>query len=514
MLEFIWLIPIFPLFAAVLIGLSVMLQLNQGEKGEKRTALLLMSALGLSLLSLLILDIGAFFYNVPGHLVSARWFGSGDYQVMFSFTLDHFGLVMATLSVFICLITVRFSINYLHREAGFQRFFMVMGIFSSAMLLIFMAGNVVLTFAGWELAGVSSYLLIGYFYDRENAAENATLAFITNRIGDVGFVLGIALSLLWLGGVEWPDILAPKSQIHTLNAGLIGLGFLIAAMAKSALVPFSPWIGRALEGPTPSSAVFYGSIMVHAGVYLMIRLYPLFEQAPALLVIMIIVGILTALYGWLSGLVQTDVKSGLIFSTTAQIGLMFIEIGMGWILLASIHLVLHSMWRAYQFLHAPGLMHLVPNRPRPALQWLRKKPRLFTMALQRFWLEPMAYWLLVRPTKALAQDTQDFDQQIVIPFIGFPNIKNSVDLANTQPIKNKSSLGQNLALGMGLAGHIMLKISILLEWFEARFILQGAGAGLQALLQQLGNYLNQIDSLLSQPRYLLVLIMATFAVII
>jgi len=516
MLDFIWLIPLLPLLSAVLLAVFTLFNLFQGEAGEKVTVAILLSALSLSFFLLIGLDILFLTSTLPNTIIAGTWFQSGDYQINFSFILDGYSLIMATQVALICLITVRFSVNYLHREKGFQRFFMVMGAFSCAMLLIFMAGNLVLVFVGWELAGVSSYLLICYFYDRENAAENATRIFITNRIGDVGFIVAIALSFIWFGGVEWDNILHPKYEIPALFAGFICLGLLLAAMVKSALVPFSPWIAKALEGPTPSSAIFYGSLMVHAGVYLMIRIYPLLAQADVLLYLMIIIGILTAFYGWLSGLVQTDVKSGLIFSTTAQIGLMFVEIGLGWTLFAFIHLVLHSMWRAYQFLHAPGLMHLVPNKPRPVSRWLQKHPRLFTMALQRFWLDYIGDWLLVRPTKALSQDLHDFEQQIVIRLTGFPKPTSVVDAlpSNKQSQESNLSLGGNLGIGKGIIGHLMYKTAFLLSKFEERFILQGAGSGLQQLFVQLGYYLTQIDLLLSRPRYLLVLIMATWAVII
>jgi NADH:ubiquinone oxidoreductase subunit 5 (subunit L)/multisubunit Na+/H+ antiporter MnhA subunit len=146
-----------------------------------------------------------------------------------------------------------------------------------------MAGNAMLAFIGWELAGLSSYLLIAYAYDRPTATANATRVFVTNRIGDAGFIIAIVLSLFWVGGVEWPDILASSSTLNTLQAGLIITCFLLAALVKSAQVPFAPWIARALEGPTPSSAIFYGALTVHAGLYLVIRLAPLLREIPELM---------------------------------------------------------------------------------------------------------------------------------------------------------------------------------------------------------------------------------------
>ncbi len=276
-----------------------------------------------------------------------------------------------------------------------------MSLFVAGMLLIVLAGNAVLAFVGWELAGVSSYLLIGYAYERPTATGNAARAFVTNRIGDAGFLLGIVAGAAAGSGRSNGRRSAPGGAPVTLLTGApAGVGFVLAALAKSAQLPFAPWIARALEGPTPSSAIFYGALMVHAGVYLLIRLEPLLLagagrrwcSSPSL-------GVATALYGWLCGLAQTDVKSALIFATTTQVGLMFLACGLGWFELAAWHLGLHAAWRAYQFLHG-AVLH-APDRCRrahPRRPGWRDGCWLYTAALQRFWLEHLADGLLVRPT--------------------------------------------------------------------------------------------------------------------
>ena len=314
----------------------------------------------------------------------------------------------------------------MHREAGFQRFFALLDLFAGAMLLIVLAGNAALAFVGWELAGISSFLLIAYSYDRPIAAANATRVFVTNRIGDTGFVLGIFLAFAWLGGIEWPAMYAALPQIDRLSAGVVAGGFLLAALAKSAQVPFAPWIARALEGPTPSSAVFYGSLMVHAGVYLVIRLEPLFLHAPAMMTLLAFFGLLTAAYGYLAGLTQTDVKSALIFSTTTQVGLMFFACGMGWFTLAAWHLAAHAVWRAYQFLGAPSLMHQLNAPPRPAPRWLTRSRTLYTASVQRFWLDPLADVLVVHPTRAMARDVAAFDDEVVSRAAGAPDTEGGI----------------------------------------------------------------------------------------
>lgn len=516
LLSLVWLIPLLPLLAAGWIGLCMVVGWLAGEQGERMTARVALAAVLIPLLLLLLLDISALFRTAPEQLVFGSWLASGEYRILISFTLDAFGLSMATLVALICLLTLGFSVDYMHREAGFRRFFMILSLFSGALLLLVVAGNAVLAFIGWELAGVSSYLLIGYAYERKVAASNAARAFVTNKIGDAGFILGIALSFLWLGGVEWPQMAIFSAEIEPLFRGLIGLGFLLAALAKSAQVPFSPWISRALEGPTPSSAVFYGSLMVHAGVYLVIRLEPLFVQVQALLILTGLLGLMTALYGWLVGLVQTDVKSSLIFATIAQVGLMFLECGLGWFELAAWHLVLHAAWRSYQFLHAPAMLQLVSGAGRPPPAWLRRQSRLHTAAVQRFWLDSIADWLLLRPTHSLAQDLQDFDQRVVTRMVGLPDQAGNLNsLARWETLRQgRGDADKAVGHGRGMAGRLMEWLATLLYWFEEHLVLQGAGEGLKRAIVLLGGYLKRAEELLSQPRYLLLLIMATFVVII
>lgn len=513
----VWLIPLLPALAAAWIGLGYLSGRNRGESGERHTAAVAVGGAGLALLLVLALDVQALLAGLPGQVVFAPWLESGTYRVWLSFTLDGLGLGMANVVAVVALLTLRFSVNYMHREAGFQRFFAVLSLFVGAMLLIVTAGNAVLAFVGWELAGVSSYLLIGYAFDRPTATGNATRAFVTNRFGDAGFVLGIALAFTLFGSIEWPALLEGSGRLTTLHAGLVAGSFLIAALAKSALVPFAPWIARALEGPTPSSAVFYGSLMVHAGVYLVVRLEPLFQQAPMLMAALAALGLLTALYGYLGALVQTDVKSGLMFSTTAQVGLMFLACGLGLFTLAAWYLALHAAWRAYQFLNAPALMHLMsrPARPVPAL--LERRRRLYGAVLQRFWLDHLADWLLVHPTRTLARDVQIFDEQVVNRMAGLPGSASAIaSLADWEARKHGyGPLGESdVGHGRGAPGRLLEWVAGGLHWFEERLVLKGGGDGLFALIRRLGGHLVKVDNLLARPRYLMLLILATFVVIL
>lgn len=503
----IWLVPLLPVLASAWIALGYIFNLSRGETGEAQTSRTSLTAASLSLLLILMVDAYALIYGAPGHIKLAPWLVSGDYIVNLSFLLDEFALVMATVIAIISLLTIKFSVNYMHREAGYQRFFMIMNLFMAAMLLIVMAGNAVLTFIGWELAGVSSYLLIAYAFDRNTATDNANRAFITNRIGDAAFITAFALCFIWLGSVEWNDI-ANSNGLSSLQIGLIAGGFLVAALAKSALFPFSPWIARALEGPTPSSAIFYGSLMVHAGIYLIIRIESLFILDAALLPLLIVLGLLTALYGFFCTLVQTNVKSTLIFSVTTHVGLMLFICGLGLFEIASWYLVLHSIWRAYQFLHAPAHMHLMSRPTREVPPLLKRLSWLYTASLNGFWLDHIADWLLVKPIKELSRDARNFDEKIVNRIVGLP--AQATTITTLDQLESSSRVGK----GQGMAGKAMEWLASILGWFEEHLVLKGGDTGLVKLIHHLGKYVSHIEQLLSQPRYLLILIITTFVVIL
>lgn len=513
----IWLVPALPILAAFAIGLGLLSGVIQGEPEEPWTARLALWASGFSLALMLLFALQSLLLGVPGQLVLTPWLTSGGVRLYFSFSLDTLGLSLGLLVSLLAWLTLRFAVNYMHREPGFHRFFLLLSLFDGAMLLIVLAGNAALAFVGWELAGVCSYLLIGYAMDRPTATLNATRAFVTNRIGDAGFLVAIFLGLAWLGGIEWPTFAFGAPQLDTLNAGLLALAFFLAAAAKSGALPFSPWIARALEGPTPSSAIFYGSLMVHAGVYLVIRLAPLFQQAPAVMALVALCGLLTALYGWLGGLVQTDVKSALMFSTTAQVGLMFFACGLGWFDIAALHLLAHASWRAYHFFNAPGLMHLTPDPLRPVPAWLTRYPGLYTAVLRRFWLDELAEVLLVRPTRSLAADVDNFDERVVTRIAGLPDpVGHLSSLAEWEARKQAGGDQVEGATGQarGLLGRLLEWFSEILYWFEERLVLKGSGEGLLGVIERLGRLVDLVEYLLGQPRYLLLLIMATLVVIL
>lgn len=499
------LVPALPLLAALLIAARRLAGAARAAAGEPLTAAISLAAAGLALALMLVLAIHGLLSGAPHTVQLGDWFAAGDWHIPLSFTLDALSLGFGSVVAFIAFATLKFARHYMHREAGFDRFFAGMNLFAGGMLLVVLAGNAALLFVGWELMGLASWLLIGYASDRPVAAVNAQRAFLTNRIGDAGLLLAMALSLLWLGSLEWDDLAAGSGRLPTLYVSLVALGFVLAALAKSAQVPFTPWIARALEGPTPSSAIFYGSVMVHAGVFLLIRLEPVLVHAPGVLFLVAMLGTLTALVGWLASYVQSDVKSALLFAGVAQVGLMFLAIGLGGFTFAAWYAALHALWRAWQFLSAPAYMHMLDGAAPPAPAWLTRYPRLYTAALQRFWLEPLADRLLTEPTRALARDVRAIDENVVSRLVGMSESQRAAELLAPY---------EEVVKGRGVAGRLLAWSADRLDRFEQRLVLQGGGGSIGQGLARLGVWLRFVESLLEQPRYLLLLIMATLVVIL
>ncbi|MGZ5011045.1 MAG: NADH-quinone oxidoreductase subunit 5 family protein [Methylobacter sp.] len=510
------LIPLMPLVAASTIGIGHLFGVISGEAGESRTAdiagwtITMSSLLALTLLVADLLGKNAGFYNV-GH-----WLNSDTLDIQINFITGGFNVWLAALFSILLALVIHFSVNYMHREAGYHRFFFILSLFSSAMLLLVLSGNAVVTFIGWEVAGVCSYFLIAYAYDRPVAAANATRVFITNRIGDAAFLLGAGLSYAWLGSVNWSSINAATAQFTPGEATAIALCFAVAAFAKSAQLPFTPWLARAMEGPTPSSAVFYGAVMVHAGVYLVILLRPIFEHAPLAMAVVAIVGMMTAVYGFVVGLTQTDVKSSLIFATSGQLGLMFLECGLGFWQLAGWHLCAHAVVRGYQFLTAPSLMHNVrsldaPTAPCSIPTWI------YVASLQRFWLDQITDWALIKPVRGLAHDLSYFDDHVVDRIMGIPDpaIRTISSLAQLEERMVGARLDNDsdqFAQGSGLAGKLTEWMAAVLHWFEDRFVLRGVGKSAINYGRELGHVANKFEQSVLRPRYLVLFVFITLLV--
>jgi len=524
-------ILLMPLVAASAIGIGHLFGFISGEAGESMTADIAIWAISMSsLLALTLLGADLLGKNTGSYNVG-HWLDSDTLDVQVNFITSGFNVRLAALFSVLLAIVIRFSIDYMHREAGYHRFFFILSLFAFAMLLLVLSGNAVGTFIGWEIAGVCSYFLIAYAYDRPVAAANATRVFVTNRIGDAGFILGVGLSYAWVDSVNWGTINDALVQLSPGEATAIALCFAVAAFAKSAQLPFTPWLARAMEGPTPSSAVFYGAVMVHAGVYLIILLRPVFEHAPLAMAVVAIVGLTTAVYAFLVGLTQTDVKSSLIFATSGQLGLMFMECGLGFWRLAAWHLCAHAVVRGYQFLAAPSLMHNVRDlsvdtskRKASAAAHSHRHRRVgdvpawvYVASLQRFWLDQITDWALVKPVRGLAHDLSYFDDHIVDRVMGAPApaiwVISSLAKLEEQMIGARlDNESDKFAQGSGLAGKLTEWTAALLHWFEDRFVLRGIGKGAINYGRELGHIANKFEQSVLRPRYLVLFVCITLLV--
>ncbi len=491
------LVPALPLAAAAFIALRMLTGRATGDAAEPATARLAQLAALLPLLLLLPMLAGGILAGYPGRVLYGEWLQAGPVSLPIALLADAKSLVFATLVQLVGWITLRFSRTYLHREAAYHRFFAGLCLFLGGMQLIVLAGDAALMFVGWELVGFASWLLIGYDTARPVATGNAIHAFVTNRIGDAGFLLGLALAFLWVGSTAWPAIgeMAAGGGLDKVSARMLLFGFFIAAVAKSAQLPLSGWLARALEGPTPSSAIFYGAIMVHAGVWMLIRLETVLRVVPDIMVQVALFGLATALYGWFTGLTQTDVKSSLASATLTQVGLMFLACGLGFFDLAFVHLCLHAVLRAAQFLLAPSYMHLLTVPPPAPPRWLAGRVRWYGAALARLWLEPLAQAMVVRPAQAVGRDLRALDDRVLVALLA--------------PSDDSLAGG-----GRSVGGRLLAVASGFCAAIEDRLTQMAASGRPAQMMRQAGDYFLELEALLERPRYLLVLIAATFMVIL
>ena len=509
------LIPLLPFIAAFLIASGLLSGYIEGENSEATTATIANWSINMSCLLALTLLVTDLMHKSTGSLNLGSWLTSDNLNIEINFITHSINIILAALFSLILSIVMRFSVNYMHREIGFHRFFAILSLFAAAMLFLVLSGNAIGTFFGWEIAGLCSYLLILYVYQRPVATVNATRVFVTNRLGDIGFILGISLSLAWTGNANWLDLPTYATELTTSEATAIALCFSLAAFTKSAQVPFTPWLSRAMEGPTPSSTAFYGSVMISAGVYLVYMLEPLFEKSPFAMGVLIVIGAITAIHSYWVGLTQTDIKSSLAYATSGQLGLMFVECGLGYWSLAIWHLCAHAIVRCYGFLSAPSLMHKVKDNPiKPINPNISQLQWAYTASIQRFWLDQLADWMLVRPIKRLAHDLSYFDDHVLDQLMGIPTptINTISSLAEFEEKLLGAHLEQTknpFTNGSGIAGKITSGFASVMHWFEDRFILRGIGKDALNMGRKLGRTANKFELLVLRPRYLVLFVLTT-----
>jgi NADH-quinone oxidoreductase subunit L len=296
------------------------------------------------------------------HLTLFDWIPVEGINAPFNIHLDHLSTWMTLIITGIGFLIHVYSIGYMDHETDFVRFFAFMNFFIFAMLLLVLAENLLLLFVGWEGVGLASYLLIGFWYDRPDAPPSATKAFVMNRIGDLGFLLGVLLILNTFGTANITEISEQASNKFAVNAPvvtIITLLLFIGATGKSAQLPLYTWLPDAMAGPSPVSALIHAATMVTAGVYLIVRMRYLFILAPLTMNLVGVIGGSTALFAAICAVGQTDLKRVLAFSTVSQLGLMFLACGVGAFYSAMFHLTTHAFMKALLFLSAGNVVHMM-----------------------------------------------------------------------------------------------------------------------------------------------------------
>ncbi|MFK5924708.1 MAG: proton-conducting transporter membrane subunit [Verrucomicrobiota bacterium] len=408
--------------------------------------------------------------------------GKADFSI--SFLIDGYSLVYLLTATFLTGIIVMFSKNYMHREKGFKRFFNNIKFFYFGLLLVLMAGNLETIFLGWEILGVTSFFLIGFYRDRYLPVKNALKVVSLYRVADVSILLGIWLSHHYFGySINFRDLHGLESSHHHINNEsfyqyLIPGLFLLAAMVKSAQFPFSSWLPRAMEGPTTSSSIFYGSLSAHIGVFLLIRISPLWVGNYWFHFIIGGIGLITVVLSGFTAKVQSTIKTQIAYASLVQIGLMFIEVSFGLYWLAMIHLVGNAMLRTHQLLISPSILsYKIHNQffnfSPPAAQlkdsfWDRLKLSVYILSIKEFNLDTFMYNFLWNPLKKLGNLINFISPKIVFAiyfplfFLGLAGVYNK-EMVPVQIIKYIPEIFAVLSFSLILKVFVKRK-SVLNAW--------------------------------------------------
>nr|MDQ2693763.1 NADH-quinone oxidoreductase subunit L [Pseudomonadota bacterium] len=295
------------------------------------------------------------------------WMTIGGLRLEIGFLVDSLTALMITVVTFVSLMVHVYTVGYMRDDPGYQRFFSYTALFTFAMLMLVMANNFLQLFFGWEAVGLVSYLLIGFWYTRPSATFAGLKAFLVNRVGDFGFLLGIAAILAYCGSLDYRQVFAAAPELadrtlHVLPGGgwpvltVICILLFIGAMGKSAQVPLHVWLPDSMEGPTPISALIHAATKVTAGIFMVARMSPLFELSPAALSVVLVIGAVTALSMGLLGIVQNDIKRVIAYSTLSQLGYMTVALGASAYSVAIFHLMTHAFFKALLFLAAGSVI--------------------------------------------------------------------------------------------------------------------------------------------------------------
>lgn len=357
-----WLIPVLPLFGATVVGIGL-ISFNQAtNKLRQLNAVFIITCLGAALVM-----SGALLWDqIQGHASYSQmieWASAGSFHLEMGYVIDHLSALMLVIVTSVALLVMIYTDGYMAHDPGYVRFYAYLSLFASSMLGLVISPNLVQVYIFWELVGMCSYLLIGFWYDRKAAADACQKAFVTNRVGDFGLLLGI-LGLYWATGSfdfgvigERLEVLVSSGAITGAIAALLGILVFLGPVAKSAQFPLHVWLPDAMEGPTPISALIHAATMVAAGVFLVARMYPVFEPIPVVMNTIAFTGCFTAFLGATIALTQNDIKKGLAYSTISQLGYMVMAMGIGAYSAGLFHLMTHAYFKAMLFLCSGSVIH-------------------------------------------------------------------------------------------------------------------------------------------------------------
>ena len=360
--QYVWLIPVLPLLGAAIVGMGLISYNDATNKLRKPVAIFIVSLIGAAM-TLSIMLLASQWQGHEPYTYLLEWASAGDFQINMGFTVDHITSVMLVIVTTVAFLVMIYTDGYMSHDPSYVRFYAYLSLFSSSMLGLVVSPNLLQVYVFWELVGMCSYLLIGYWYDRDGAADACQKAFVTNRVGDFGLLLGI-LGMFWATGTFEFDLMGERLtdlvSTGSLSGGLAALFAVLVFMgpiAKSAQFPLHVWLPDAMEGPTPISALIHAATMVAAGVFLIARMYPVFEDIPTVMTVIAWTGTITAFLGASIAITQNDIKKGLAFSTMSQLGYMVMAMGVGAYTAGLFHLMTHAYFKAMLFLGSGSVIH-------------------------------------------------------------------------------------------------------------------------------------------------------------
>ena len=360
--QYAWLIPLLPLLGAMVVGLGLISYSRATSNLRQGAAIFIVSLLGTAM----VLSFALLWSQINGHEIYTQmfeWAAAGDFKLSMGYTIDHLTALMLVIVTTVAFLVMVYTDGYMAHDPGYVRFYAYLSLFSSSMLGLVVSPNLVQVYIFWELVGVSSYLLIGFWYDRKAAADACQKAFVVNRVGDFGLLLGM-LGIYWATGSFEFEVMGVRLEqlvetgtLSVALATLFGVLVFLGPAAKSAQFPLHVWLPDAMEGPTPISALIHAATMVAAGVFLIARMYPVFEHLPVVMNIIAWTGGFTAFLGATIAITQNDIKKGLAYSTISQLGYMVMAMGVGAYSAGLFHLMTHAYFKAMLFLCSGSVIH-------------------------------------------------------------------------------------------------------------------------------------------------------------